>query len=160
MSPSTAQTSWMDHDNEVEAWMRGRTMRPVANRGLYLRRKRERNNAVALETPVKRKRRIIAYARTEAGGQVDHTMALVQRLIAEQGYDVVHELTDVHAPRTPLTRPGWTEARRLISTGFADGVAVLNREAVSVRDDEYEEELGWLGDRPALLLLVIHEAAP
>ncbi|MQY40648.1 hypothetical protein SRB17_86810 [Streptomyces sp. RB17] len=159
MSPSTGQTSWMGQDNEVEAWMRGRTMRPVTNRGLYLRRKREQNNAVALETPVKRKRRIIAYALTEAGGQVNHTMAAVRHLIAEQGYDVVHELTDVHAPHTPLRRPGWAEARRLVGTGFADGIAALNREAVSLRDDEYEEELRWLGDRPALLLLVIHEAA-
>ncbi len=160
MSPSTAQSPWADQDNEVEAWMRGRTTRPVANRGLYLSRKREQNNVVALETPLKRRRRIIAYALTETGGQVNHTMASVRRLIEEQGYDVVHELTDAHAPHAPLTRPGWAEARRLVGTGFADGIAVLNREAISVSDDEYEEELRWLGDRPALLLLVIHEAAP
>ncbi|MER6075995.1 hypothetical protein ABT187_46110 [Streptomyces sp. NPDC001817] len=160
MSPSTAQTSWMDRDNEVQAWMRGLTMRPAVNRGLYLKRRREQGNAVAIETPVSRKRRIIAYALTEAGGQIDHTMASVRHLITQHGYDVAHEVTDVHAPHAPLARPGWLEARRLVATGFADGIAVLNREAVSVRDDEYEEELRWLGDRPALLLLVIHEAAP
>ncbi|MGW2700818.1 hypothetical protein [Streptomyces sp. NPDC001340] len=160
MSPSTAQASYMDQDNEVEAWMRGRTMRPAANRGLYLRRKRDQNNATALETEVHRRRRIIAYARTEVGGQVDHTMAAVRRLIEESGYDVVCELTDVQPPHAPLTRPGWAEARRLVATGFADGIAVLNQEAVSDRDNEYEDELCWLGDRPALLLLAIHEAAP
>ncbi|MFF8867891.1 hypothetical protein ACF08B_38285 [Streptomyces sp. NPDC015139] len=150
----------MDRDNEVDEWMRGRSMRPAAHRGLYLKRRREQGNAVAIETPVSRKRRVIAYALTEAGGQVDHTMISVRHLITRHGYDVVHELTDVHAPYKPSARPGWLEARRLVSTGFADGIAVLNREAVSVRDDEYEEELSWLGDRPALLLLVIHEAAP
>ncbi|WP_435279751.1 hypothetical protein [Streptomyces sp. 1222.5] len=159
MSPSTAQTSWVDRDNEEQEWMRGRTMRPPVHRGLYLKRRRKQGNAVAIETPVSRTRRIIAYALTDAGGQVDHTMASVRHLITRHGYDVVHELIDVHTPHEPLARPGWLEARRLVSTGFADGIAVLNREAVSVRDDEYEEELRWLGDRPALLLLVIHEAA-
>ncbi|MFF4504820.1 hypothetical protein [Streptomyces sp. NPDC001401] len=150
----------MDKDNDRQAWVRGLTMRPLDNRGLYLKKKREQGNDSALATPVQRKRRIIAYALQSAGSQVDHTMASVRRLIEEQGYDLVHELTDVHAPHTPLTRRGWEEARRLVSTGFADGIAVLNREAISVSDDEYEEELRWLGDRPALLLLVIHEAAP
>ncbi|MEU0722869.1 hypothetical protein [Streptomyces sp. NPDC006140] len=150
----------MDKDNERQSWVRDIALRPLANRGLYLKKKREQNNIVALETPLKRKRRIIAYALTETGGQVDHAMASVRRLIEEHDYDVVHELTDVHAPYEPLTRPGWAEARRLVSMGFADGIAVLNREAVSVHDDEYEEELRWLGDRPALLLLVIQETAP
>ncbi|MFC9280194.1 hypothetical protein [Streptomyces collinus] len=159
MSPSTAHT-WMDKDNEVQEWMRGRTARPAACRGLYLKRRREQGNAVAFETPVSRKRRIIAYALTEADGQVDHTMTSVRQLITQHGYDVVHELVDINATHKPLARPGWLEARRLVSTGFADGIAVLNRDAVSVRDDEYEQELRWLGDRPALLLLVIPEAAP
>jgi hypothetical protein len=150
----------MDKGNDRQAWMRGLTMRPPANRGLYLKRKREQGNESALETLVRRKRRIIAYALRRADGQVDHTMASVRRLIEEQGYDVVQELTDVHSPHAPLTRRGWEEARRLVSTGYADGIAVLNREAISVEDNEYEEELRWFGERPALLLLVIHEAAP
>ncbi|MER6432123.1 hypothetical protein ABT272_31030 [Streptomyces sp900105245] len=150
----------MDKDNEIQEWMRGRTRRPAVRRGLYLMRRREQGNAVAIETPVSRKRRIIAYALIEAGGQVDHTMTSVRQLITRHGYDVVHELVDVNAAHTPLARPGWLEARRLVGTGFADGIAAMNREAVSVRDDQYEEELRWLGDRPALLLLVIPEAAP
>ncbi|MGW0764461.1 hypothetical protein [Streptomyces sp. NPDC002676] len=150
----------MDRDKEQQPWVRGITMRPLDNRGLYLKKQREQGNESALETPVPRKRRIIAYGLRSAGGQIDHTLASVRRLIEEQGYDVVHELTDVHAPHAPLTRRGWEKARRLVSTGFADGIAVLNREAISVDDNEYEEELRWLGERPALLLLVIHEAAP
>ncbi|MGW3121371.1 ATP-binding protein [Streptomyces sp. NPDC001107] len=33
MSPSAAQTSYVDEGKQLEAWMTGRTARPVANRG-------------------------------------------------------------------------------------------------------------------------------
>ncbi|MFJ4684720.1 hypothetical protein [Streptomyces sp. NPDC088789] len=115
---------------------------------------------LALKQPRGAERRIIAYALTDTGGQVDHTLDAVRRLIEAQGHTVIHELTDVRAPHALRRRPHWREARRLIASGFADGVAVLNRDALSIRDDEYEEEVAWFGERPALLLLVISEAAP
>ncbi|MBX7551550.1 hypothetical protein K1Y78_26795 [Streptomyces sp. tea 10] len=150
----------MDKDKEPQPWVRGITMRPLDNRGLYLTRQREQGNESALETPVERKRRIVAYGLRSAGGQIDRTMESVRGMVTALDFEVVCELSDVHAPHAPLDRHGWNEARRLIQSGFADGIAVLNREAISVVDDEYEAELRWLGERPALLLLAIHEAAP
>ncbi|MER5546476.1 hypothetical protein ACWDBP_35080 [Streptomyces sp. NPDC001233] len=156
MSPSTARTL-MDIDNERDrrSGFRPPDARPPA-RGPWFQKTRLANNAFALET-VSRQRRIIAYARIGAGGQADNELAAVRRLIEEHGHVVLREVTDVSAPYAPLSRAGWNEARRLVRRGLADGIAVLNRDAVSTWDQEYEDELLWLGERPALLLLVISE---
>lgn len=164
MSSSTARkrpnTSWMDEDNERER--RFSSSRPVENRGLYLRRLRTSNNRAALEncTRPDRQRRIVAYALTRAGGSADEDLSTVRRLIEEKDYAVAHELTDTYAPHSPCTRPGYAEARRLVWCGFADGIAVVDRQAISAIDDEYEHELRWYAERPALVLLHTHEAAP
>ncbi|MFB7510262.1 MULTISPECIES: hypothetical protein [Streptomyces] len=157
MSPSTARTP-MDIDNERDRRSRFRPpdARPPA-RGPWLQKTRLANNAFALEK-VSRQRRIIAYARIGADGQADKELAAVRRLIEEQGHTRLREVTDVGAPHAPLSRTGWNEARRLVRAGLADGIAALNRDAVSIHNQEYEDELLWLGERPALLLLVIGEA--
>ncbi|MGW3199227.1 hypothetical protein ACWDBD_32610 [Streptomyces sp. NPDC001118] len=157
MSPSTARTL-MDIDNERDrrSGFRHLDARPPA-RGPWLQKTRLANNVFALER-VTRQRRIIAYARIGAGGRADNELAAVRRLIEEHGHVVLGEVADVSAPHAPLSRDGWIEARRLVHAGLADGIAVLNRDAVSIRDQEYEDELLWLGERPALLLLVISEA--
>jgi hypothetical protein len=170
MSSRTAgnkrDTSWVDRDNEdIRPWMRGEPVplrpRPTVHRGLYLKRLRLDYNGHALEhVPNRdRPRRLVAYAVNEAGGSADQGLAVVRALIAHEGYDVVHELTDTHAPQPPQHRPGWSEARRLVHCGFADGIAAVDRNAISRRDDEYEEEIHWIGQRPGLLLLAVPEAA-
>lgn len=170
MSSSTAgtkrATSWMARDNEsTRPWMRVEPVplrpRPTVHRGLYLKRLRLDYNGGALEHVPNpdRARRIVAYAINEVGGRADQGLAVVRALIANHGYDVVHELTDTHAPHSPQHRPGWAEARRLVHCGSADGIAVVDRNAISRRDDEYEEEIHWIGQRPGLLLLAVPEAA-
>ncbi|MGW6317564.1 hypothetical protein [Streptomyces sp. NPDC055099] len=156
----------MDRDNEdTRPWMHGEPVRlsprPVVHRGLYLKRLRLDYNGKALEhlPNPDRARRIVAYAISEVGGSADQGLAVVRAVIANHGYDVVHELTDTHAPHAPQHRPGWAEARRLVHCGFADGIAVVDRNAISRRDDEYEEEVHWIGQRPGLLLVAVPEAA-
>ncbi|GGV73881.1 hypothetical protein GCM10010277_87810 [Streptomyces longisporoflavus] len=169
MSSSAAGTkrdiSWMDRDNETRPLIHGEPVlmrpRPAVHRGLFLRRLRQDYNAGALEhlPNPDRPRRIVAYALNEQSGTADQGLNVVRALIARQGYDVVHELHDAYAPHAPQRRPGWSEARRLVHCGVADGIAVVDRDAVSRRDDEYEEEIHWIGQRPGLLLLAVPEAA-
>ncbi|MEK0097733.1 hypothetical protein WDA79_04315 [Streptomyces sp. A475] len=157
-------TTWMDRDNETDAWPTTGdryATRPPVNRGLYLQRLRAASNQVALEhCNTSRQRRIVAYALTSAGGVADDDLATVRRLIEEKGHVVAYELTDAYAPHAPLARTGYAEARRLVFCGFADGIAVLDRDQISMRDDEYEAELCWYSERPALVLLHRPEAAP
>lgn len=172
MSPSTAHaqrdSSWMDRDNEVRPLVHGEPVwlppRPAVHRGLYLKRLRLDYNGKALDHVPNpgRLRRIVAYVIDEGDGSAGQGLAVVRALIANHGYDVVHELTDTHAlyaPPVPQHRPGWAEARRLVHRGSADGIAVVDRNAISRRDDEYEEEIHWIGQRPGLLLLAVPEAA-
>jgi hypothetical protein len=154
----------MDRDNEVRPWMPGNPIpaRPPVYRGLYLQRLRETYNGAALDhlpTP-RRQRRVIAYALTEPGGTADRGLAVARALIESQEHAIAYELTDSLTPyASPHQRPGWIEARRLVYCGFADGIAVVNRLAVSRRDDEYEDEIRWIGQRPGLLLVAEPEAA-
>lgn len=172
MSSSTAGTkrdiSWMDRDNEyVRPLMHGEPVRlrpkPAVYRGLYFKRLRDDYNAAALDhlpNPARR-RRIVAYAVNEANGSADQCLQAVRDLIAQQDHDVVHEVTDVRDRIlvAPQGRPGWSKARHLVHCGFADGIAAIDRNAISPRDDEYEEELHWLGQRFGTLLLIVPEAA-
>ncbi len=164
MSSSTARkrpdTSWTDEAHERER--RFTSSRPSANRGLYLQRLRTTNNRTALENCPRpeRQRRIVAYALNHIGGSADDDLSTVRRLIEKKDYAVAHELTDTYAPHSPCTRPDYVEARRLVWCGFADGIAVVDRQAISTIDDEYEDELRWYAERPALVLLHTHEAAP
>ncbi|WP_330457463.1 hypothetical protein OIB37_11445 [Streptomyces sp. NBC_00820] len=58
----------------------------------------------------------------------------------------------------PWQRPGWMEVRRLIRGGFADGVIVLNRHAISSDDNEYHAVIRDLGERCAAFIhLVVPE---
>ncbi|MEV0530074.1 hypothetical protein AB0I66_42380 [Streptomyces sp. NPDC050439] len=161
----------MDRDNEVRPWVPGsRPAQPPARRGLFLQRLREDYNAAALEhlPQPPRQRRIIAYALTGPTGTADQGLALVRALIEREGHAVAYELTDsaqqpiwVNGRRSqaPQLRPNWVDARRLVYCGFADGIAVVDRFAVSQNDDEYEEEIHWIGQRPGLLLIAGPEAA-
>ncbi|MGW7184147.1 hypothetical protein ACWGII_26000 [Streptomyces sp. NPDC054855] len=157
----------MDRDKEVRPLIHGEPVRlppkPAVHRGLYLKRLRLDYNGNALEHVPNpdRPRRIIAYAINETGGRADQGLAVVHDLIEREGYTVRHELTDTRtwALDAPQKRPGWVEARRLLHCGFADGIAAVDRNAISRSDDAYEEEIHWIGQRPGLLLLAVPEAA-
>ncbi|MGW5732899.1 MULTISPECIES: hypothetical protein [Streptomyces] len=137
--------------------------KPAVHRHLFLRRLRTDYNVNALErlpNPA-RPRRIVTYAITDANGNADRSLTEVRDLVASLGYDVVREVTDpnLRPLRAPQDRDGWAKARRLVHQGRADGIAVVDRNAVSSHDDKYEEEIRWIGQRPGLLLLVMPEAA-
>ncbi|MFE5842033.1 hypothetical protein ACFQ7N_10340 [Streptomyces niveus] len=134
---------------------------------LHLRWLRRHNNAqwhdtrITLPEPVRsRPPRYIVYARNSAGsGTADETLSIVRRHVERAGGVIAREVTDAHAPCHPQKRPGWAEARRLVGRGFADGIAVVDRDTVSHHDPEYEAEIIAIGATPALVLLVRPESA-
>ncbi|WP_416484284.1 hypothetical protein [Streptomyces sp. CL12] len=167
MSPSTAQarrgTEWMNRENRRQpAYERDRRLRP-ARPGLWLKQLREQCNEVAAirRGDVSRRLRFVAYLNVPPGEQVDvHTRRLLNEIArrhdAEVTYTVVEQRKDV-----PLgERDGWADARELISSGRVDGVIAADRWAISSVDDEYEEQVVWLGTHCAQLLLAVSEAAP
>ncbi|MGW3498607.1 hypothetical protein [Streptomyces sp. NPDC001020] len=139
-------------------WTPRRAGSPTRGSGWLLRD--EYNRAVLATLPKgTRQRRIIAYAKARPGIDVDEELDFVRRMVEWHGHCVGHELRDGHGPHAPQDRPGWREARRLVHSGFADGMAVISRAATSDYDGEYEDQVPWVGRRPALLLLARHEAA-
>ncbi|MFJ9719894.1 hypothetical protein ACIRPQ_28880 [Streptomyces sp. NPDC101213] len=152
--------SWMDCDKGYEEMMRGLPLRP-ARPGLWLKRLREGANEEALRTRPNSARplRLVTYAMLPVGTDPTADLARVRSMLERQDYHVAHSLYDLHGDQNPQRRPHWQEARRLVQMGFADGVAVTDRYAISAHDRHYEREVRWFGEHAALLLLDRHEAA-
>ncbi|MGW3498147.1 hypothetical protein [Streptomyces sp. NPDC001020] len=150
----------MDADNARSFRLDPDTVRRQPHPGQWLKRLRDEYNRAVLATPTKdeRQRRIIAYASARPGIDVDEELDLVSRMVKRHGHCVGHELRDSQGPHALKDRLGWREARRLLQAGFADGIAVISRDAISACDSEYEDQVHWIGHRPALLLLARHEA--
>ncbi|MET7814233.1 hypothetical protein ABZT26_25720 [Streptomyces sp. NPDC005395] len=155
--------TWMDRDNRLAASLDPSYRRPPRP-GLWLKRLREQGNDGALNEFDRRRvrqLRLVAYASTLAGADAerDGDLARIRVMVEARGHFVGHFLSDQLGPQEPTRRPGWQEARRLIQQGFADGIACLDRYAISANNDEYELEVRWLAEHAAPLLLDRHEAA-
>ncbi|WP_327357732.1 hypothetical protein [Streptomyces sp. NBC_01304] len=162
-STSRPDTSWMDAENE---WERQRCPNPalrpgLGSQGLYLQQLRvsyNRHWRDTLPSPNRRQTRYVAYALNNSGGVADDDLSVVRRHVESVNGVVAYELTDTCA--APLNRrSGWAEAARLLSLGFVDGIAAVDRSAISLHDVEYEGVVNWIGHRPALLALATPEGA-
>ncbi|WEH37891.1 hypothetical protein PZB75_31300 (plasmid) [Streptomyces sp. AM 4-1-1] len=160
MSSRTAplpDTTWMDLDNTRQRrWQP--TLRPAANRSLYLQRLRVSNNRHwwdTLPAPESRRRtRYVTYALNCANGSADEDLSVLRQCVEDAEGAVGYYVTDSYGTNDPTDRPGWLEACRLLQLGFVDGIAVMNRDVISPSDDFYEVVVQWIGGRPALLMLV------
>ncbi|MFJ3365769.1 hypothetical protein [Streptomyces anthocyanicus] len=157
--------SWMDRDNRLAASLEPSHRRPP-HPGLWLKRLRETGNDIALKRSGEnstRQLRLVAYVSTRPGvggdAHRDGDLARVRVMAEARGHYIGHYVSDQLGPQAPSRRPGWQEARRLVQQGFADGIACLDRYAISAHNDEYELEVRWLAEHAAPLLLDRHEAA-
>lgn len=147
----------MDLDNERQRqWQPPR--RPAANRGLYLQRLRVSNNRAWRDTlpdpENRRQTRYATYALNGKDGSADEDLSTLRRCVEGAEGTVGYYVTDSAGTSAPNDRPGWLEACRLLQLGFVDGIAVMSRDVISPSDDQYEAVIQWIGERPALLILV------
>lgn len=167
MSSSTARkpdTSWMDKENRWHRQCYPNPLRKpgVGVRGLYLQRLRasyNRNWRDTLPSQERRQTRYVAYAVNGPDGSADGDLSSLREVVEHANGAVGFMATDVHNAPALDRRPGWNEAIRLLSHGFVDGIAVVNRNAISSDDDEYESVVTWVGTQPALLMVVQPEGA-
>ncbi|MFF4371454.1 hypothetical protein [Streptomyces sp. NPDC001594] len=80
-------------------------------------------------------------------------LAAARRFAEREGHQVVREFADATGPLDPRRRPGYLEARRLVTAGYAEGLVVRSMRDISIDLDEYELEIRDLGERVALVLL-------
>ncbi|MGW3930854.1 hypothetical protein ACWECC_22545 [Streptomyces microflavus] len=152
----------MDLDNTRQRrWQP--TLRPPANRSLYLQRLRVSNNRHWWDTlpdPASRRpTRYVTYALDCKNGGADEDLGALGECVEDAEGAVGYCVTDSYGTNDPTGRPGWLEACRLLQLGFVDGIAVMNRDVISPSDDHYEAVVQWIGGRPALLMLVRPEGS-
>ncbi|MCX4826858.1 hypothetical protein OG883_45305 [Streptomyces sp. NBC_01142] len=147
----------MDLDNQRQRQWQP-TLRPAANRSLYLQRLRVSNNREWRDTlpdpENRRQTRYVTYALNGKDGNADEDLSILRQCVEDAEGAVGYYVTDSYGTSDPNDRPDWLEACRLLQLGFVDGIAVMNRDVISPSDDQYEAVVQWIGGRPALLILV------
>ncbi|MEW1639832.1 hypothetical protein AB0469_37945 [Streptomyces sp. NPDC093801] len=98
-------------------------------------------------------RRLVAYAFVAPGESPVVALAAARRYAEREGHRVIREFADATGPLDPRRRPGYLEARRLVSAGYAEGLVVRSMQDISIDLDEYELEIRDLGEKSALVLL-------
>lgn len=147
----------MDQDNAFNRWGHPDRPRLRPDPGLCLRRLRDSYNAHINEL-FPRARCLVAYLVTAPGADASEELTKLRELAEDRGHFIGREVRDTLTCE-PDERPGWLEVRRLIYCGFADGVVAPNQESVTKKFDLYEDQVRWFGERNALFLLDMQEAA-
>lgn len=102
--------------------------------------------------------RVCLYALAVGGHVPKHSLNAARAFAEQQGWQVAAEdYTDCHGTTGPMARPGWDQVRRRIRAGLADGVVVLTQTIISLRLDEYEQQLAWFDEHFGFIALVIPE---
>lgn len=150
---------WMDAERERDAtWSPNKAwIEPDPNARLAALRRDNLQQALSQVLSKGRAPRVCRYA-LSVGGQwpsnaLDAATAFATRNAWQTGGEE-KTFTDYYGALSLELRTGWCVVRKLIRTGYADGVVVTTPSFISPRVEEYEQELHWFELHCAFIVVV------
>jgi hypothetical protein len=90
--------------------------------------------------------KVVVYALVPHGEDPADALAVAESYALQRGWRVIGRLSDESGHAQPWNRAGWRQALKALRGGFGQGVVTIDRTAVSVADEPYEQTLHWLLD--------------
>ncbi|MGW0825213.1 hypothetical protein [Streptomyces sp. NPDC002845] len=89
---------------------------------------------------------VVVYAVVPAGDDPAAALELAEAYARERDWCVIDRLVDEPGNSRPWAREEWRRVLKALRGGFAQGVVTIDRSAVSLADEPYEQTLHWLLD--------------
>jgi hypothetical protein len=90
--------------------------------------------------------KVVVYALVLHGEDPADILGVAEAYALQRGWRVIGRLSDESGRAQPWEREGWRQALKTLRGGFGQGVVTVDRTAVSVADEPYEQTLHWLLD--------------
>ncbi|MFD6989397.1 hypothetical protein [Streptomyces sp. NPDC059943] len=101
--------------------------------------------------------RVCRYALSVGGQWPSTSLGAATAFAVRNAWQVGGEgqtFTDHRGASSPNLRTGWRLVRKLVRSGYADGVVVTTTSVISPHADEYEQELNWFALHCAFVAVV------
>ncbi|MEW1659703.1 MULTISPECIES: hypothetical protein [unclassified Streptomyces] len=154
LNQTPRNTAWTDRD--IDLTLR---RRPCIAVDLALRLRHLRgsyNDHVKELFPGRSHRRLVSYVIRPPGADASAVQSRLRELAEDRGRHVIYYITDTTACDL-RKRQGYAEAISMIYTGRADGLVIPDMATITADYTQYEQQVRWLGERNALLYLLIPE---
>lgn len=150
---------WMDVERESDAaWSPNKVwIEPDPNARLAALRRDNLQQVVSQVLSKGRAPRVCRYALSTDDQWPSNSLDAAWAFAVRNAWQVGGEeqtFTDHHRAPSPELRTSWCLVRKLIRSGYADGVAVTTTGIISPHADEYEQELNWFALHCAFIAVV------
>lgn len=154
---------WVDVERERDAkWSPNKVwVEPDPNARLAALRRDNLHQVASQVLSKGRAPQVCRYALSVAGQWPSNSLDATTAFAVRNAWQVGgrgQTFTDGHGASSPELRTGWCLVRKLVCSGYADGVAVTTTSVISPHADEYEQELHWFELHCAFVAVVASSA--